>query len=168
MVNPNSVFLIFLEQGQRQSPSDEYSQVIAPLAAKNGEFIQLSQIRGLPYCLSDKESTLPMQETWVQSLGWEDPLEKEIAIHSGILAWESHGQRNLAGHSPRGCKRVRHDLVTNNNNNPDQTPIFCFMNCYTKYNARKAKFINPEFRKVHFHHICLHLDNVVSSILPPP
>ena len=29
-----------------------------------------------------------MQETWVQSLNWEDPLEKEIATHSSILAWE--------------------------------------------------------------------------------
>ena len=29
-----------------------------------------------------------MQETWVQSLGWEDPLEKEMAAHSSILAWE--------------------------------------------------------------------------------
>ena len=30
-----------------------------------------------------------MQETWVQSLGWEDTLEKEMAIHSSILAWET-------------------------------------------------------------------------------
>ena len=29
-----------------------------------------------------------MQETWVQSLGWEDPLEEDMAIHSSILAWE--------------------------------------------------------------------------------
>ena len=29
-----------------------------------------------------------MQETWVQSLGWEDPLEKEMATHSSILAWK--------------------------------------------------------------------------------
>ena len=29
-----------------------------------------------------------MQETWVRSLHWEDPLEKEMAIHSSILAWE--------------------------------------------------------------------------------
>ena len=28
-----------------------------------------------------------MKETWVQSLGWEDPLEEEMAIHSSILAW---------------------------------------------------------------------------------
>ena len=31
---------------------------------------------------------LPMQETWVPSLGWEDPLEKEMATHSNIPAWE--------------------------------------------------------------------------------
>ena len=29
-----------------------------------------------------------MQETWVQSLGWDDPLEKEMATHSSILAWK--------------------------------------------------------------------------------
>ena len=28
-----------------------------------------------------------MRETWVQSLGWEDPLEKEVAIHSSTIAW---------------------------------------------------------------------------------
>ena len=29
-----------------------------------------------------------VQETWVRSLGWEDPLEKEMATHSSVLAWE--------------------------------------------------------------------------------
>ena len=29
-----------------------------------------------------------MQETWIRSLGWEDPLEKEMATHSNILAWK--------------------------------------------------------------------------------
>ena len=41
-----------------------------------------------------------VQETWVQILGWEDPLEKEMATHSSILAWRIHGQRSLAGYSP--------------------------------------------------------------------
>ena len=41
-----------------------------------------------------------MQETWVQFLGQEDPLEKEMATHSSILPGESHGQRSLAGYSP--------------------------------------------------------------------
>ena len=46
-----------------------------------------------------------MRETWVQSLGGEDLLEKEMATHSNILAWEkSHGLRSLVGYSPRGCK----------------------------------------------------------------
>ena len=38
---------------------------------------------------------LPMQETWLQILGWEDPLEKEMAIHSGILAWRISWTRSL-------------------------------------------------------------------------
>jgi len=45
-----------------------------------------------------------MQETQVQSLGWEDPLAKEMANHSSVLAWEIHGQRSLVGYSPWGCK----------------------------------------------------------------
>ena len=36
-----------------------------------------------------------VQETWVQSLGWEDPLEKGIAIHPSTLAGEFHGQKSL-------------------------------------------------------------------------
>ena len=44
------------------------------------------------------------QETWVRSLGREDPLEKEMAPHSSILAGESHGQRSLVGYSPGGHK----------------------------------------------------------------
>ena len=43
-----------------------------------------------------------MQETQVRSLGWEDPLEKEMATHS--LPGKSHGQRSLVGYSPWGCK----------------------------------------------------------------
>ena len=45
-----------------------------------------------------------MQKMWVQSLGWEDPLEKEMATHSSVLAWKSQGQRSLAGCSAWGCK----------------------------------------------------------------
>ena len=43
-------------------------------------------ISGFPGGSDSKESAV-MQETWVQSLGWEDPLEKEMATHSCILAW---------------------------------------------------------------------------------
>ena len=47
-----------------------------------------------------------MQETWVRSLGQEDPLEKEMATHSSILAGESHGRTSLMGYSPRGRKEL--------------------------------------------------------------
>ena len=46
-----------------------------------------------------------VQETWVQSLGWEDPLEEGMASYSSILAWKNpQGQRSLGGYSPWGCK----------------------------------------------------------------
>ena len=51
------------------------------------------------------ENLPAMWETQVQSLGWEDLMEKEMATHSSILAWKkSHGQRSLVGYSPRGYK----------------------------------------------------------------
>ena len=43
---------------------------------------------------------------WVRSLGWGDPLEKEMATHSSILPGESHGQRGLMGYSPWGRKEL--------------------------------------------------------------
>jgi len=46
-----------------------------------------------------------MQETWVQSLGREDPLEKGMATHSSVLAWRIP-QRSLVGYSPWGCKEL--------------------------------------------------------------
>ena len=60
-----------------------------------------------------KQNLSAIQETWVLSLGQEDPLEKGMATHSAILPWEFHGQRSLSGYSLRGSQRVRHDWVTN-------------------------------------------------------
>ena len=47
-----------------------------------------------------------MQETRVRSLGWEDPLEKEMATHSSTLAWKVHGRRSLVGYSPWDHKEL--------------------------------------------------------------
>ena len=41
-----------------------------------------------------------MQETQVQPLGQEDPLEKEMATHSSVLVWESHGEWSLVSYNP--------------------------------------------------------------------
>ena len=45
------------------------------------------------------------QETWVRSLGWEYPLEKEMRALSEFLHGECHGQKSLMGYSPWGQKR---------------------------------------------------------------
>ena len=55
---------------------------------------------------------LPMQEvpeTWVQSLGGEDPLEKELETHSSILAWEIPWTEEPGGLQSTGSQRVGHD-----------------------------------------------------------
>ena len=48
----------------------------------------------------------PMRETWVQSLGREDPLEKEMAIHSSILAWTIPWTEELGGLQPTGREEL--------------------------------------------------------------
>ena len=53
-----------------------------------------------------------MQETQVQSLSREDPLEKKMAIHSGILAWEISWTEEPGVLQPMGLQRVEHNLVT--------------------------------------------------------
>ena len=50
-----------------------------------------------------------MQETRVQSLGWEDPLEKEMAAHSNILAWKIPWIAEPGRLPSMGSQRVRHD-----------------------------------------------------------
>ena len=52
---------------------------------------------------------LPMQETQIQSLGQKDPLEKEKATHSSILAWEIPWTDEPGGLQSMGLQRVRHD-----------------------------------------------------------
>ena len=53
-----------------------------------------------------------MQEAWVQSLGQEDPLEKELATYSGILAWKIPWTEEPGGLQSMGWQGVGHDLVT--------------------------------------------------------
>ena len=61
---------------------------------------------------------------WVQSLSQEDPLGKEMATHSSVLAWRIHGQTSLVGYSPWGHKKMdmtkrthKRDLKVNSSEN---------------------------------------------------
>ena len=53
-----------------------------------------------------------LREPWVQSLGWEDPLEEGMAAHSSILAWGFPGQRSLEGYGLLGWKELETTEVT--------------------------------------------------------
>ena len=52
-----------------------------------------------------------MRETWVRSLGWEDPLEREVANHSRILAWKILWTEKLGGLQSMWSQRVGFDLM---------------------------------------------------------
>ena len=77
------------------------SQRLEALAANTG-FPGGSVVKNLP----------AVQETWVRSLGWEDPLEKEMATHSSILPWRISWTEEPGGYSPWCCKRITRHLVT--------------------------------------------------------
>ena len=60
--------------------------------------------------MAPRVKNLPaMQETWVRSLGWEDPLEKEMATHSNILAWKIPGTEEPGRLQSMASQRLGHD-----------------------------------------------------------
>ena len=58
------------------------------------------------------ENSPAMQETWVQSPGWQDPLEKGTANHASVLAWEMPWTEEPGGLPSKGLQRIRHNVVT--------------------------------------------------------
>ena len=54
-----------------------------------------------------------MQETWLRSLGWEVTMEKEMATHSSILAWETPWTEEPGGLQSMGSQRVGHTGLLN-------------------------------------------------------
>ena len=59
--------------------------------------------------IRELKNTPSMQETQVQSLGWEDPLEKRMATHSSILAWKIPWTEEPGGLQSRKSPKVRHN-----------------------------------------------------------
>ena len=98
---------------------------------------------------------LLMWETRVWFLGQEDPLEKEMATSSNILAWEIQGQRNLVGYSSWGCKTIGYDLVTKQQSShwvsKSAVLIFTWVVCYYLYTILKIFRILECKREVKLH-----------------
>ena len=61
---------------------------------------------GLPWWVKNPLAVQAMQELWVRSLGWEDPLEVEMAADSSILAWEIPQTEEPGGLQSGGCKEL--------------------------------------------------------------
>ena len=69
-------------------------------------------IRLMGFQVTQMVKNLPaMQKTLVRSLHWKDPLEKEMAVHSGILAWEIPWTEEPGGLQFVGSQRVKHESV---------------------------------------------------------
>ena len=71
--------------------------------------IHVSKIYGAFTVAQQKRIQLPIQEKWVQSLGWEDPLEKETAAHSSIFAWKIPWIEKPGELQSMELQRVRND-----------------------------------------------------------
>ena len=70
-------------------------------------------MQGFPCGSQMVKNLLAIQETWVQSLGQKDPLEKEMATHSSILAWRIPWTEQPGRLQSMGSQRVRRDWATN-------------------------------------------------------
>ena len=81
--------------------------------------------------MAQKVMNLPvMWETWVRYLGWEDPLEKEMATHSSILAWRIPWTEEPGGLQSTGSQRVGPDWATFTSGDISGG-LFCSYNHYT-------------------------------------
>ena len=75
-----------------------------------GEHFNITAVLLRSFLVAQMVQNLPaMWETWVRSLGQEDPLEKGMATHSSILAWRIPWTEDPGGLQSMGSQRVRHD-----------------------------------------------------------
>ena len=87
------------EKGRNRSESDWWAASISVLIVKIGHSLVAQMVKTLP----------ATQETQVQSLGGEDPLEKEMATHSSILVWKIPWTEESGVLQSMGLQRAGHD-----------------------------------------------------------
>ena len=91
------------------SPHPRHQTALCELVGSLAEI----PIRAFPPVAQTVKNLPAMQETPVQSLGWEDPLEKETKTRSSILAWRIPWTEEPGGLQSMGSQRVRHNSATN-------------------------------------------------------
>ena len=101
------------------TPVHRYLQPLASLLHSSIYVPPFNQT-GLPRWLRDKQSACQAGD-WVQPLGWEDSLEKEMATHSSILAWRIPWIEEPGGLQSMGSRGIRLDWVTKHAHSWNQT-----------------------------------------------
>ena len=89
-----------------------------------------------------------MQEMWVRFLGWEDPLEKKMATHSNILAWEIPWTEKPGGLQAMGLQRVRYNWATKQQHIQTCVPLhfyFFFLSWQSLLSSEMCKRLNLQF-----------------------
>ena len=86
-----------------------FKREVRSLALKQMKMYQIMKTFGASLIAQSVKNPPAMQQTQVQSLGWEDPLEKEMASHSSILAWKIPRTEEPGRLQPMGSKRVGQD-----------------------------------------------------------
>ena len=107
---PRGPLLISSTWGEFASVTSPSSPVLLLFLLLSG--LELSSIWTLSLVAQRIKRLPAMQETWVRSLGWEDPLEKEMATHSSILAWRIPWTEEPGELQSMGLQRVGHDWET--------------------------------------------------------
>ena len=99
---------------QHQSLFQRVNSLHEVAVTKTGASWMAHRVKNLP-------AMQETQEMWVPSLGWEDPLEEEMATHSSILVWEIPWTEEPGGLQSMRLKRLGHDWARMHNNNCSQT-----------------------------------------------
>ena len=89
---------------------------------------------------SDSKESASMQEIWVWFLDWEDPLEKEMATHSSILAWRISWTEGPGGLQSTGLQRVGHSWATNTHT---QVHTAVLLTAGTMLDSTSLEFTHP-------------------------
>ena len=90
-----------------------------------------------------------MQEMWVRSLGWEDPLEKEMTTHSSILAWEIPCTEEPGGLPSMGSQKSRTQQRLNNNNTVCSLFTYRISSiCTDSYNSLRREVLRSPFCRI--------------------
>ena len=77
---------------------------------RNHCVLEAATLKDRASLMAQRVKQLPaIKETWVRSLGWEDPLEKEMATHSSVLAWRIPWTEKPGSLQSVGSQRVGHD-----------------------------------------------------------